>query len=57
MAPLLTLLLLGAATAAGSGPPSSKYAIAFLPGLPKQPAFEQYTGYLTVEGDKHLHYW
>lgn len=28
-----------------------------LPGLPKQPSFKQYSGYLTVAGNKHLHYW
>uniref|UniRef100_A0A670ZSK3 Carboxypeptidase n=1 Tax=Pseudonaja textilis TaxID=8673 RepID=A0A670ZSK3_PSETE len=55
--PLLPLLLLAAAAAARSGSPSSKFAIDFLPGLAKQPAFEQYTGYLSVDGDKHLHYW
>ncbi|XP_034280063.1 lysosomal protective protein [Pantherophis guttatus] len=55
--PLPLLLLLAAAAAAWSGPPPSKLAIDFLPGLPKQPAFEQYTGYLSVDGDKHLRYW
>ncbi|KAM6457670.1 lysosomal protective protein isoform 1-T1 [Liasis olivaceus] len=55
--PPLLLLLAAAAAAAGPGSPSSKYAIGFLPGLPKQPAFEQYTGYLAVDGDKYLHYW
>ncbi|XP_015683311.1 lysosomal protective protein [Protobothrops mucrosquamatus] len=57
LAPLLMLLAAVAAAAARSGSPSSKYAIGFLPGLPKQAAFEQYTGYLSVDGDKHLHYW
>ncbi|XP_044520041.1 lysosomal protective protein isoform X2 [Gracilinanus agilis] len=28
-----------------------------LPGLVKQPAFRQYSGYLNVAGGKHLHYW
>uniref|UniRef100_A0A8D2KYT3 Carboxypeptidase n=1 Tax=Varanus komodoensis TaxID=61221 RepID=A0A8D2KYT3_VARKO len=32
-------------------------AIKYLPGLPKQPAFKQFSGYLDVEKDKHLHYW
>ncbi|XP_053544969.1 lysosomal protective protein-like [Bombina bombina] len=31
--------------------------ITFLPGLPKQPSFNQYSGYLNISGDKHLHYW
>uniref|UniRef100_A0A670ZS97 Carboxypeptidase n=1 Tax=Pseudonaja textilis TaxID=8673 RepID=A0A670ZS97_PSETE len=48
--PFLLLLLRGGA---GRG----EFAIDFLPGLAKQPAFEQYTGYLSVDGDKHLHYW
>ncbi|KAG8131454.1 hypothetical protein E2320_009393 [Naja naja] len=56
--PLLLLLAAAAAAAAAwSGSPSSKFAIDFLPGLAKQPDFEQYTGYLSVDGDKHLHYW
>ncbi|XP_026547771.1 lysosomal protective protein-like, partial [Notechis scutatus] len=53
----LLLLAAAAAAAAWSGSPSSKFAIDFLPGLAKQPAFEQYTGYLSVDGDQHLHYW
>ncbi|KAI1891029.1 hypothetical protein AGOR_G00159650 [Albula goreensis] len=31
--------------------------IKFLPGLQKQPSFKQYSGYLDVAGNKHLHYW
>ncbi|XP_018611419.1 lysosomal protective protein isoform X1 [Scleropages formosus] len=31
--------------------------IKYLPGLPKQPSFRQYSGYLNVAGNKHLHYW
>ncbi|XP_069507337.1 lysosomal protective protein isoform X2 [Ambystoma mexicanum] len=31
--------------------------IIFLPGLAKQPFFQQYSGYLSVSGNKHLHYW
>lgn len=31
--------------------------IKYLPGLPKQPSFKQYSGYLNVSGNKHLHYW
>lgn len=30
--------------------------VSFLPGLSKQPAFRQYSGYLSV-GGTHLHYW
>ncbi|XP_037108453.1 lysosomal protective protein isoform X1 [Syngnathus acus] len=28
-----------------------------LPGLPKQPGFRHFSGYLSVAGGKHLHYW
>ncbi|KAM8946654.1 lysosomal protective protein-like [Pelodytes ibericus] len=31
--------------------------IIYMPGLAKQPSFRQYSGYLTVPGGKHLHYW
>ncbi|XP_036387120.1 lysosomal protective protein [Megalops cyprinoides] len=31
--------------------------IKFLPGLQKQPSFKQYSGYLSVAENKHLHYW
>lgn len=31
--------------------------ITYLPGLPKQPSFKQYSGYLSVADRKHLHYW
>ncbi|XP_076124842.1 lysosomal protective protein [Alosa pseudoharengus] len=31
--------------------------IKFLPGLSKQPSFQQYSGYLNVADNKHLHYW
>ena len=31
--------------------------IKFLPGLPKQPSFKQYSGYFNVAENKHLHYW
>uniref|UniRef100_A0ABM5G4S0 Carboxypeptidase n=1 Tax=Pogona vitticeps TaxID=103695 RepID=A0ABM5G4S0_9SAUR len=61
--PLLAALLLAllssaspscwpAASAAPAG-----HEIAYLPGLAKQPAFRQFSGYLDVEKDKHLHYW
>ncbi|KAM5125324.1 lysosomal protective protein [Mantella aurantiaca] len=35
----------------------SNHQIIDLPGLDKQPAFRQYSGYLSVPGGKHLHYW
>ncbi|XP_044277244.1 LOW QUALITY PROTEIN: lysosomal protective protein [Varanus komodoensis] len=58
-APLLLLLPLLLAVApvprAGAAPPG--HEIKYLPGLPKQPAFKQFSGYLDVEKDKHLHYW
>jgi len=31
--------------------------IKYLPGLQKQPNFKQYSGYLNVADNKHLHYW
>ncbi|XP_077386502.1 lysosomal protective protein [Festucalex cinctus] len=31
--------------------------VVHLPGLPKQPAFRHFSGYLSVAGGKHLHYW
>ncbi|KAL4624345.1 lysosomal protective protein isoform X1 [Arapaima gigas] len=31
--------------------------IKFLPGLQKQPNFKQYSGYLSIAENKHLHYW
>lgn len=31
--------------------------ITYLPGLKKQPAWKQYSGYLKASGTKHLHYW
>uniref|UniRef100_A0A3P9A4D4 Carboxypeptidase n=1 Tax=Esox lucius TaxID=8010 RepID=A0A3P9A4D4_ESOLU len=31
--------------------------IKFLPGVPKQPNFKQYSGYFDVAENKHLHYW
>lgn len=47
-------VLLGALGVLGA--PESD-AIKFLPGLQKQPNFKQYSGYLNVAGNKHLHYW
>lgn len=34
-----------------------EHEVKFLPGLQKQPDFRQYSGYLSVAGGKHLHYW
>lgn len=31
--------------------------VVYLPGLPKQTSFRQYSGYLNVANGKHLHYW
>ena len=31
--------------------------VSFLPGLPYQPTFRQYSGYLKAQGTKKLHYW
>lgn len=31
--------------------------VTYLPGLPKQPSFKQYSGYLNLADGKHLHYW
>ncbi|PIK47317.1 hypothetical protein BSL78_15817 [Apostichopus japonicus] len=42
----------GACTAA-----SNPDAITFLPGLTKQPSFDQYSGYLAATGGKMFHYW
>ncbi|KAI5619569.1 lysosomal protective protein precursor [Silurus asotus] len=52
-----SVLLVGALGVLGVlGAPDAD-AIKSLPGLSKQPAFRQYSGYLTVAGNKHLHYW
>lgn len=50
---LAVLLLYMCACAAGSNPD----AITFLPGLTKQPSFDQYSGYLAANGGRMLHYW
>ncbi|XP_056462651.1 lysosomal protective protein-like isoform X1 [Gadus chalcogrammus] len=49
---LLALLLLLGSEAAPKGD-----EVVYLPGLGKQAAFKQYSGYLTVANKKHLHYW
>ncbi|XP_076870067.1 lysosomal protective protein [Brachyhypopomus gauderio] len=40
----------------GLGAPDAD-EIKYLPGLAKQPSFKQYSGYLNVAENKHLHYW
>ncbi|KAG8446534.1 hypothetical protein GDO86_014114 [Hymenochirus boettgeri] len=50
----LSFLLLGALSV------SAVYTadeIIFMPGLAKQPSFRQYSGFFTVPGGRHLHYW
>ncbi|XP_053103772.1 lysosomal protective protein isoform X2 [Hemicordylus capensis] len=56
MSPSLLVLLLAVA-AAGVGAAPNGDEVRYLPGLAKQPAFRHYSGYLHVDGDKHLHYW
>ncbi|XP_063315230.1 lysosomal protective protein-like [Pelobates fuscus] len=51
---LLSCLLLGSVLVEGA--PSGD-EIVYMPGLAKQPSFQQYSGFLTVPGGKHLHYW
>ncbi|XP_028855107.1 lysosomal protective protein [Denticeps clupeoides] len=53
---LVAVLVLLGALPGGFGAPEAD-EIKFLPGLPKQPSFKQYSGYLNVAGNKHLHYW
>ncbi|XP_025788396.1 lysosomal protective protein [Puma concolor] len=52
---LLLLLLLAWAPPGRAAPDLDE--IQCLPGLAKQPAFRQYSGYLRGSGSKHLHYW
>lgn len=51
---VVLVVLLGALGALGA-PAADE--IKSLPGLSKQPSFKQYSGYFTVAGNKHLHYW
>ncbi|KAJ8259284.1 hypothetical protein COCON_G00182960 [Conger conger] len=51
---LVLCFLLGTMGATGA---PDKDEIKSLPGLKKQPSFKQYSGYLDVAGNKHLHYW
>ncbi|MBN3306246.1 PPGB protein, partial [Amia calva] len=54
MSRLALCLLLGVLRVQGA-PDADE--IKSLPGLDKQPSFRQYSGYLNVSGNKHLHYW
>lgn len=51
---VVLVLLLGALGVLGA-PAADE--IKSLPGLSKQPSFKQYSGYFSVAGNKHLHYW
>ncbi|XP_066482554.1 lysosomal protective protein [Tiliqua scincoides] len=59
--PVAALALAVAAAACcslrGAGAAPAAHEVTYLPGLAKQPAFRQYSGYLHVDGDRHLHYW
>lgn len=52
---LLLLLLVSWAPRDQAAPSADE--IKSLPGLPKQPAFRQYSGYLKASGSKKFHYW
>ncbi|XP_053545045.1 lysosomal protective protein [Bombina bombina] len=51
---LLYCVFIGAMSVEAAAPDDE---IIYLPGLHKQPSFHQYSGYLSVIGGKHLHYW
>lgn len=51
-AALLYFLLAGTAAAVPADD-----EVVNLPGLPKQPSFRHFSGYLNVADGKHLHYW
>ncbi|XP_077459560.1 lysosomal protective protein [Stigmatopora argus] len=53
---LLYYFLLANLAAVAVAAPADHEVIS-LPGLPKQPAFKHYSGYLNVANGKHLHYW
>uniref|UniRef100_A0A8D0H220 Carboxypeptidase n=1 Tax=Sphenodon punctatus TaxID=8508 RepID=A0A8D0H220_SPHPU len=57
MVPSWFLPLLVLAACAGVRTAPADHEITYLPGLPKQPAFKQYSGYLDLRQGKHLHYW
>lgn len=53
--PLLLCCFLPAVQRVGAAPDEDE--VKSLPGLAKQPAFRHFSGYLSVAGGKHLHYW
>lgn len=53
--PLLLCCFLPAVQRVDAAPDGDE--VEFLPGLAKQPDFRHYSGYLSVAGGKHLHYW
>ncbi|XP_077433723.1 lysosomal protective protein [Vanacampus margaritifer] len=55
MAAAVLLYFLFASKMAAAAPAGDQ--VVHLPGLPKQPAFRHFSGYLSVAGGKHLHYW
>nr|XP_006971037.2 lysosomal protective protein [Peromyscus maniculatus bairdii] len=55
LSPPLLLLLVSWVSRGEAAPDQDK--IDCLPGLAKQPAFEQYSGYLRASDSKHFHYW
>ncbi|XP_021494136.1 lysosomal protective protein [Meriones unguiculatus] len=55
LSPLLLLLLVSCASQGEAAPDQDE--IDCLPGLAKQPAFRQYSGYLKASDSKHFHYW
>uniref|UniRef100_A0A4W4ETJ1 Carboxypeptidase n=1 Tax=Electrophorus electricus TaxID=8005 RepID=A0A4W4ETJ1_ELEEL len=52
---LLVVCLLFGAMGVFGAPEADE--IKYLPGLPKQPSFKQYSGYFHVTENEHLHYW
>lgn len=55
LSPLLLLLLVSWASRGEAAPDQDE--IDCLPGLDKQPDFQQYSGYLRASDNKHFHYW
>ncbi|CAH6776790.1 lysosomal protective protein [Phodopus roborovskii] len=55
LSPLLLLLLVSWASRGEAAPDQDE--IDCLPGLEKQPDFQQYSGYLRASDNKHFHYW
>lgn len=55
LSPLLLLLLVSWVSRGEAAPDQDE--IDCLPGLEKQPDFQQYSGYLRASDNKHFHYW